>query len=145
MGYVSPFGKPQGLAARLAKWASDMGTDRNLPWAGLGIIEDLKLAAQLLNLREFGEWLRTHGSPEHRHFADELLRNEETLEAVDSALATAGLRNFDPVAGVETLQRERDQAGRDYRELRRVLVECGALSGDDADTPIADLVRALLS
>jgi hypothetical protein len=101
--YVSPYGQLPGLAERLEQWARRMGTDRTLPWAGLGIIGDLKLAASILNLREFAEYVRTNGAPEHRLWADDILRLDETADATQSALCRAGLTNYDPPAGVESV------------------------------------------
>ena len=83
--YVSPYGKPQGLAARLLEWAERMANDRSLPWAGLGIIEDIKLAAKFLNSREFLEHLRVHGDGEQARFAQELL---DTVDTVDTTTST---------------------------------------------------------
>jgi hypothetical protein len=143
--YVSPYGQPCGLSARLARWAERMGTDRSLPWAGLGIIGDLKLAASILNLREFAEYVRTNGAPEHRQWADDILRLDETADAVDSALCRAGLTNYVPPAGVETLQRERDAAVREVFQVRQLLVGMGVLDEGDNVTPMPDLLRALLA
>ncbi len=46
--YVSPYGKPEGLPDRLRKWVEDLSKDNRYPWAGLGLIADLKLAADML-------------------------------------------------------------------------------------------------
>lgn len=53
--YVSPYGKPEGLAERLDKWASDLSKNSTYPWAGLGLIADLKLAAATLSGRPVEE------------------------------------------------------------------------------------------
>lgn len=144
-GYVSPYGKPAGLQQRLAEWAERMGRDRSLPWAGLGIIGDLTLAAKILNLREFAEHLRVNGTPEQRQWADEILRNEETLEGVTQALSDGGLRNYDQVAGVETLNRERDEARARLRAVRAVLEQAGVVDDATPDADLPDLLRALLA
>ena len=47
--YVSPYGKADGLSDRLKKWADDLGKDRRYPWAGLGLIEDLLVAAAVVD------------------------------------------------------------------------------------------------
>ena len=49
MAYESPYGKAdKDLGKRLAYWANQLSHDRRYPWAGLGIIDDLKCAAGLL-------------------------------------------------------------------------------------------------
>lgn len=40
--YKSPHGKLEGLHDRISEWIKRMSNDHSLPWAGLGIIEDLK-------------------------------------------------------------------------------------------------------
>lgn len=42
------YGKPEGLRERLEDWVERMSKDKSLPWAGLGIIDDLKLTITLL-------------------------------------------------------------------------------------------------
>ncbi len=37
--YESPYGKPDGLAARLDQWAETLSKDNRFPWAGLGLID----------------------------------------------------------------------------------------------------------
>lgn len=158
--YVSPYGKPQGLAARLLEWAERMATDRSLPWAGLGIIEDLKLSAKVLNSREFLEHLRVHGDGEQAQFAQELLDMVDTVEACESAVYVAGDRRdlgadgrwTDPPRAIEILAGQVDEqeaaaakAEQDFADVRAVLVQTGALAADDTETPVADLLRALLS
>lgn len=49
--YISPHGKAEGLGERLQKFSDQLATDRNIPFAGLGIIEDLRAAAALLEGR----------------------------------------------------------------------------------------------
>lgn len=46
--YVSPHGKPEGLRKRLEYWAERMSTDPSLPWAGLGIIADIRAAIEFV-------------------------------------------------------------------------------------------------
>ena len=148
--YVSPYGSPRGLAARLVNWAERMGTDRNLPWAGLGVIEDLKLAGYVLNKREWLEKLLLSDDPDAQRFAREALADDETLEAVQDAAdrAQASAEKYsgaDPVAVIEQLDEAALAARRDYAAVRDVLVQAGALADDDEETPVADLLRALLS
>ena len=50
------FGKRPGLEKRLAMWAAQLGSDKTLPWVGLGLIDDLKCAC-----RELG------GDPDKRY------------------------------------------------------------------------------
>lgn len=47
--YQSPYGKPEGLADRLAQWSYDLGHKSQYPWQGLGLIADLECAVRLLN------------------------------------------------------------------------------------------------
>jgi hypothetical protein len=43
------YGAREGLADRLEEWKHRFGTDRSLPWPGLGLLEDLQAAADALN------------------------------------------------------------------------------------------------
>lgn len=49
MTYKSPFGARAGLADRLDDWAERLAVDKKLPWAGCGLLADLKTAADVLN------------------------------------------------------------------------------------------------
>jgi hypothetical protein len=141
MTYVRPYGRAEGLATRLEEWRERLCSTA-APWFGLGLMDDLQMAAQLLNLPEFVDWLRVHGDPAHSHFADEIAADRETLEAVSDALHEAGRgRGEDPVLGVESLHREVCQVD----DIRAVLVRCGALAADDNTTPLPSLIAALLS
>lgn len=135
------FGAVVGLRQRLAEWCTCLGTDRTLPWVGLGLIRDLEIAMQLLDLREFAEWLRTKGDPDHARFADDILADQETIEAVHDALKHAGHDVHDPVMGVEALDKEVRQVD----AIKQVLVDTGALAKDDEETDLVALLRALLS
>ena len=42
------YGKHEGLRERLLDWANRMSNDKSWPWVGLGIIDDIELAASLL-------------------------------------------------------------------------------------------------
>lgn len=134
------------LLDRLERWQVRLGTDRNLPWIGLGLIGDLQMATQLLGSREWLEFLRANGTNEQSDHARQLLADLDTLEAADDA--AAHVRNLpkhehalDPVQTIEAL----DDAADELRSVRFVLEQCGALAADDHETPIADLLRALLS
>lgn len=147
-GYVSKprpthhqHGTVIGLPQRLAEWARRMGTDRMLPWAGLGIIKDMEIAVQLLNLREFAEWLRTKGDPAHQGFADEIVDAYDALRT--AGYATPSLATN--VDGLDDENRQNEAQAMVLDDVRKVLVETGALSADDRETPLPDLVRALLS
>lgn len=144
--YQSPYGRPRGLAKRLADMAARMGTDRALPWLGLGIVEDLIMAASILNRREWLEKLRLSDDPEAQQFAAELLDDADTLEAAEIAAAhVQGLPKephaLDPVDTIERL----DAFAVERQQIRDLLVEIGALAENDDETPVADLIRALLS
>lgn len=152
---VLAYGRPAGLAARLAEWNNRLRrSGAGVPaigdvpagsfWGGL--IADIGAVMQILNLREFGEWLRVNGPAEHRQFADEIMANDETLEAFEAATYAARDRHelgdyADPVAAVEAL----DKRAQDYEAVRRALVDTGALAEGDDETPVADLIRALLA
>ena len=140
--YVSPHGHVSGLRDRLAAMIPRLGQDKSLPWVGLGLVQDLEIVVQLLNLQEFAEWLRVNGTPEQQPFAEDILADQFTLEAVRQACDTAGLRDeHDVVRAVEKL----DLDSRVVERMRSVLVESGALEPDDTQTDMADLLRALLS
>lgn len=148
--YVSPYGKPAGLPRRLAEWAQRMGTDRSLPWAGTGIIEDLKLAAAALNKREWLEAMRLSDDPEAQRFAAELLDDDETLDAAWNAAEHAkalpdDVDKLDPVAVVETLDATALQAQATNRGIRRVLEQAGVADDQTTDEELPDLLRALLA
>lgn len=144
-----PYGQTPGLAARLAAWAARLSTDRTLPFAGLGIVDDLKMAAQILTTREYLDWLRVHGDPAHIEFVDDLLRDADTLDAVqdaaDRAQASSKDGGADPVAVIEEIDDAATRAQTENAALRSVLIDIGALVDDDEETDIADLLRALLS
>lgn len=54
------FGKPEGLARRLAMWANSLGKNKSYPWLGLGIVDDLKCAAKMLGQGEDPNEFYTH-------------------------------------------------------------------------------------
>jgi hypothetical protein len=42
------FGKPEGIEKRLAMWQKQLSMDKSFPWVGLGLIDDLRCACQML-------------------------------------------------------------------------------------------------
>jgi hypothetical protein len=42
------FGKPEDIEKRLSYWARQLSTDKNFPWVGLGLIDDLRCACKML-------------------------------------------------------------------------------------------------
>lgn len=48
-GNRANYGARAGLADRLEEWKHRFGTDRSLPWPGLGLLADLQAAADALN------------------------------------------------------------------------------------------------
>lgn len=148
-GYVSPYGKPRGLRRRLAEWADKMGSDRSLPWAGLGIIGDLKLAASILNKREWLEAMRLSNDPDAQRFAAELLADDESLDAAWNAAEHAkalpkGTDTLDPVAVTEALDAEAVAAQRIVRAVRAGLERNGLADENTPDEMLADLLGVLL-
>lgn len=49
MTYESPFGKEAGLSDRLREWRTKICTNKSTPFPGLGLIQDLELAAEMLD------------------------------------------------------------------------------------------------
>jgi hypothetical protein len=49
--YISPHGKAAGLSDRLSKFAEMLASDKRYPWLGLGIIDDLRAAAAVIDGR----------------------------------------------------------------------------------------------
>ncbi len=139
--YVSPHGHLSGLRERLARTLDRLGRDRSLPWVGLGLVNDLEVTLQLLNMREFAEWLRTQGDPAHQRFGDEILEAQGILDGAGYATPSL-VANVD---GLDDENRENDAKALVLADVRQVLVQAGALASDDHDTPLPDLVRALLS
>lgn len=48
MTYERMFGKEEGLEERLAMWVDRLSHDKQLPWVGLGLIDDLKISRKLI-------------------------------------------------------------------------------------------------
>lgn len=149
---VARYGQPEGLRARLANFAQRLRTDRNFPWLGTGIIADLEVTMQILNLREFASDLRTKGTPEQARYAAEILQNEDVLDGLGEAIGTVrtdmgpdGLDADDPIGAIRAIDAVASAAQADYEAIRGILVTTGALDSDDTETPIADLLRVLLS
>lgn len=144
--YYSPFGKLDGLRARIRKWCDAQHNDRNTPFTGLGVVADWELALQILNLREFAEWLRVQPGP-HADFANEI------IEAADAGAELDDLRDHivhqlgKPEVGASYHDAITDAAtaGETIDDVRGLLVELGMLADGDTETELAPLLRALLS
>lgn len=48
MTYQSSFGMPEGIEQRLVDWRRRLGTNKEYPWLGTGILDDLVCAAGML-------------------------------------------------------------------------------------------------
>lgn len=48
MAYERMHGQEKGIAERLKMWRRQLGTDKNYPWMGTGICDDLVTAARML-------------------------------------------------------------------------------------------------
>lgn len=96
---------------------------------------------QLLNMREFAEWLRDKGDPAHARFADEIIDAQDALRVAGYHSPTLA----DNVDGLDMENRENEKQALVLADMRKVLVEAGALAADDKETALPDLLRALLS
>lgn len=157
-GYVSPYGKPRGLRARLAKFRT-MLSQQGLPWHGTGIIDDMELLMQILNKREWLEKLRTSDDPDAQRFAAELLDDDETNEAVQSAADQVRTQipdvntestahrapTYDPVATIEHLDEAAVSAQAAVAAMRRTLERAGVVDDETPDEMLPDLLQALLA
>lgn len=156
-----------GLARRIATRIERIKRDPSHPWVGLGIVRELEEIMQLLTLPEFAEWLRLHGG-EHAKWADEILELHAETEGLEDATAEAEGNAADATEKLEAvteaikehipyhLQYDGEnvslspdyvveRAGNMLADIRVVLVERGALSVDDRETELPDLIAALLS
>ena len=144
--YVSPYGKIEGLAQRLADFRLRLiRPGGNLPFYG-GMVADLEVVLRLLNAREFAEWLRVHGDDEQARFAVEILAALDEQGEMDDLISD--IERVVPVAeGQEYAEAVEGVAGKAvrYDAVRAVLVNCGALAADDTETNVPDLIRALLA
>ena len=50
--YISPHGKAAGLSERLLKFADTLSKNKSYPWLGLGLIDDLRAAAAIVEGKE---------------------------------------------------------------------------------------------
>ena len=139
--YVSPHGFLEGLRDRLAKHIDTLGRDKKLPFVGLGIIHDLEVTVQLLEHARICRMAARQGRPRTRP-----VRRGNSRRA--GRFATAGYGSPVLAKNIDAL----DDENRDHKaqamvlqDVRKVLVETGALAADDRDTPLPLLVRALLS
>lgn len=147
--YVSPFGKPRGLRARLAKHRATL-SQPGLPWHGTGFINDLELLMKLLDKREWLEAMRTSDDADAQRFAAELLDDADELETVETAAANVnGLPDEEhALPGVETIERL-DAATVELRQrvagMRAVLERAGVVDDGTPDEMLPDLLQALLA
>jgi len=141
MTYVSPYGKLPGIARRLQRQRDRLATDKSFPWLGTGLIADLEVLVQLLNLPEFAEWVRTHGPAEHQRFGDEIAGAFDACRVAGYASPSLAAN----VDGLDDENRRNEAQALVAADVREVLIETGALAAHDQETPIADLIRALLS
>lgn len=132
----------RGLPQRMAEWLS-LANNPGTTWLGMGRHADLGLIVRLLSLNEFGQWLRTHSDDELQQWGLEVLEAAEAkdeLEALEGEVAT----NLPGPEGT-SYQGAVRIAGETITNVRAVLVDIGALAPEDTDTPISDLLRALLA
>jgi len=160
MTWKSPYGKPGGLVGRLVKTERRLRTDRSFPWQGTGLIEDLRAVIQVLNKREWLERMRLCDDRDAQEFAAEVMGDIDRLDYAELAAYEAGGRHdlgpdgrwTEPAQAIKNLAEQVDEqeaaaakAEQDYQAVRDVLVQVGALDCGDESTPVADLLRALLS
>lgn len=148
-GYVSPYGQPRGLRARLAQHRANL-SDRSYPWHGLGLIADVELIMQILNKREWLKAMHRSDDPAAQRFAAELLADDETLDAAWNAAEHAkalpkGTDTLDPVAVTEALDAEAVAAQRIVRAVRAGLERAGLADENTPDEMLADLLGVLLA
>lgn len=144
--YVSSYGAMAGLPQRLSAWSKRLRQNDGRPFVGLGPIADLELVMQLLNLREFADYLNVHGTDEQRRWAAEII---EAQAEVDLAEALYGsIERVLPVREGQEYGEAIEGAARKaviHDAMRAVLEQVGALAPDDTDTDLPALLRALLS
>ena len=162
---------PKSLVARLRIFRDTLRSVYFLhQYQGNGMA-DLEVTLQLLDVREFADWLRTHGDPTQARFAVDI---HEALDAAEDYEEVAGALdgwNDSPtlhlaekaeqvVREVQAIDQALGDTGGAPRmahvnaiadaaklgeRMRAVLVETGALANDDSETDPAALLRALLS
>lgn len=138
---MSP-GGIRGLPQRMAEWLS-LANAPGTNWLGFGRHRDLELIVRLLSLNEFGQWLRTHTDDDLQQWGLEVIEAAEAsdeLEALRGTIDDALPRNSAP-----TYKGAVEIAGETITNVRAVLVDIGALAPEDTETPISDLLRALLA
>lgn len=93
---------------------------------------------RLLTLEEFGNWLRLHDDGDLQQWGAPVLKaageRDRLLAVIDEHLPEG-----------ETATEAVAIAGTTIADVRKVLVECGALEEADQHTDIAGLLRVLLA
>lgn len=144
--YVSPYGVIAGLAPRLGAWSAKMRARGSpFPFAA-GLIADLELAMQLLNLREFAQYLEVHGTDEQRRWAGEIHGALDEVEQAETLYTD--IEQVLPVAVGQEYSEAVEVAAKkavQYDAVRAVLEQVGAITADDTGTDLPALIRALLS
>ena len=157
-GYVSPYGKPRGLRERLAQHRARL-SDRQYPWHGTGLIDDMELIMAILDKREWLEAMRLSDDPDAQRFAAELLDDDETNEAVQSAADQVRTKipdvntettpyrapSYDPVATIEHLDEAAAKAQAAVASMRRTLEQAGVVDDETPDDMLPAMLQALLS
>lgn len=134
------YGKIAKLPERLANWVERCKRDKSLPWVGSGMVADMEAVVRLLSLEEFGKWLYAHSDEELQRWGVEVLDAAADRDALTGLMAELD-KQVPPTDCNEPALNQIERAG----EVRKVLVELGALSADDTETSIPDLLRALLA
>lgn len=147
-GYVSPYGKPAGLRARMAAHRKLLGTP-GFPWHGLGLVADLELVMRFLDCDEWLEAVRTGPDTELAALASDLMADRETLDAAYNAMQhVKGVEthdNDDPVSVIEALDKAATENEAFGRRIRDTLEQLGIVDDDTPDEQVPDLLRALLA
>lgn len=141
-----PYGQIVGLPQRLAEWVGRSKRDKSLPWVGLGLVADMEAVVRLLSLEEFGEWLRQHPDDELQRWGAEVLAAADDREALNDLTTTIEEHTAMPGdTGYNEAVRVAGTQADAFLDVRDTLVALGALSADDTETSIPDLLRALLA
>jgi hypothetical protein len=132
------YGSIGGLPQRIADWVGRMKYDKTLPWAGLGVVDDMEAVVRLLSLKEFGEFLHTHSDPELQRWGVEVLAAHGDRKIL---LATIDQHLPEGDSATDAVR----IAGETITDVRAALERCGALTPGDTSTPIGPLLAMLLA